>query len=105
MDLSMDPSKRAFLRGLAAIAGDRAAACLEGAQGRGQARPDRRLILVITGGVRAQETFSPSGQANIPHLTRDLLPHALFYSNARNEGVTSHFNSISSILTGNWQRV
>jgi hypothetical protein len=55
--------------------------------------------------MRAQETFSQTGQANIPHLTQDLLPHALFYSNARNDGVTSHFNSISSILTGNWQRV
>jgi hypothetical protein len=29
----------------------------------------------------------------------------LFYPNARNEGVTAHFNAISSILTGNWQRV
>jgi hypothetical protein len=101
----MDPSKRAFLRTMAAIAVERAAATLEGAQGARKARPDRRLILVITGGMRAQETFAPSGQANIPHLMQDLLPQALFYSNARNEGVTSHFNSISSILTGNWQRV
>lgn len=34
-----------------------------------------------------------------------MLPSAVFYSNVRNEGVTSHFNSISSIVTGNWQRV
>ena len=29
----------------------------------------------------------------------------MFYNHARNEGVTAHFNAISSILTGNWQRV
>ena len=55
--------------------------------------------------MRRLETFSPKGRANIPHLWQDLLPSAVFYSTVRNEGVTSHFNSISSILTGNWQRV
>lgn len=63
------------------------------------------MILVITGGVRFQETFSERGARNIPYLSQNLLPGSLFYSNVRNEGVTSHFNSISSILTGNWQRV
>jgi hypothetical protein len=101
----MDSSKRAFLQTMAAMAVERATANLEGAQGNRINPLDRRLIIVITGGMRAQETFSRAGQANIPHLSQDLLPHAVFYSNARNEGVTSHFNSISSILTGNWQRV
>jgi hypothetical protein len=62
-------------------------------------------VIVIFGGVRHSETFSPEGLENIPHLSRDLLPQSLFYPNARNEGVTAHFNAISSILTGNWQRV
>jgi len=78
---------------------------LHGSPGKPARRPDRRLIVVITGGVRRQETFSDKGKVNIPHLYGDLLPSALFYSNLRNEGVTSHFNSISSILTGTWQRV
>jgi hypothetical protein len=78
---------------------------LSATPGKPSFRPDRRLILVITGGVRRQETFSQKGKANIPHLYQDLLPSAVFYSTVRNEGVTSHFNSISSILTGNWQRV
>jgi hypothetical protein len=64
-----------------------------------------KVILIVIGGVRRDETFSPEGQANIPHLTRDLLPKSLFYAHARNDGVTAHFNAISSILTGNWQRV
>jgi hypothetical protein len=52
-----------------------------------------------------QETFSGRGRANIFHLSADLLPSSLFYPRVRNDGVTSHFKAISSILTGNWQRV
>ena len=71
-----------------------------GAGGSGQ-----RVVMVIFGGVRRAETFSPEGLENIPHLSRDLLPSAAFYPYARNEGVTAHFNAISSVFTGNWQRV
>ena len=66
---------------------------------------DHKVVLVIVGGVRRAETFCREGLENIPHLATDLLPRSLFYPHARNEGVTAHFNAISSILTGNWQRV
>src|SRR5208337_3943857 len=66
---------------------------------------EHKVLLVVIGGVRRAETFSREGLENIPHLTQDLLPRSLFYAHARNEGVTAHFNAISSILTGNWQRV
>ena len=66
---------------------------------------EHKVILVVIGGVRRAESFSHEGLENIPHLTPDLLPRSLFYAHARNEGVTAHFNAISSILTGNWQRV
>jgi hypothetical protein len=75
----------------------------EGQHGTGGS--GQRVVVVIFGGVRRSETFSPAGLENIPHLSRDLLPHSLFYPDTRNEGVTAHFNAISSILTGNWQRV
>ena len=64
-----------------------------------------KVIVAIVGGVRRAETFSPTGLRYIPHLSQDLMPNALLYLHARNEGVTAHFNSISSILTGNWQRL
>jgi hypothetical protein len=67
--------------------------------------PGHKVVLVVIGGVRRAETFSREGIENIPHLINDLLPQSLFYNHARNEGVTAHFNAISSILTGNWQRV
>lgn len=64
-----------------------------------------KVVLVVVGGVRRDETFSPDGLENIPHLSGDLFPQALFFPHNRNEGVTAHFNAISSIVTGNWQRV
>lgn len=67
--------------------------------------PGNKVILLISGGVRFAETFSPEGIVNIPNLSAALAPKALFYPHMRNEGVTSHFNATSSILTGNWQRV
>ncbi|MGD1157414.1 MAG: hypothetical protein ABSA41_16510 [Terriglobia bacterium] len=105
-ELVADPSKRTFLRAAGLLI-----AGLMAPQGRahqsfhGAADPGQKVVVVIVGGVRHAESFSPEGLVNIPHLTGDLLPKALYYPRARNEGVTAHFNAISSILTGNWQRV
>ena len=68
-------------------------------------KPARKIVLVTLGGMRREETFSPDGVVNIPHLYNDLLPQSLFYPETWNDGVTSHFNTISSILTGVWQHV
>src|ERR1019366_4773110 len=105
-DFLLDESKRTFLR---------AAGLLVAGLVLPQSRADEnsrtgvgsghKVILVIVGGIRRAETFSRDGLENIPHLSADLLPRSLFYPHARNEGVTAHFNAISSILTGNWQRV
>lgn len=65
----------------------------------------QRAVVVIFGGVRREETFSPGGIENIPHLSGDMVRHALLFADIRNQGVTAHFNAISSIFTGNWQRV
>jgi hypothetical protein len=73
--------------------------------GRAAPPPARRLVLITLGGIRRQESWSPAGLRYIPRLYGDLLPQSLFYPYTANEGVTSHFNTISSILTGVWQRV
>lgn len=102
----MDLSKRSFLQALAFfLVGRLVPNGPDTLAGKSARRPDRRLVLAITGGVRRQETFADTGTENIPHLYQDMLPFATFYSRVRNEGVTSHFNSVASILTGNWQRV
>ncbi len=64
-----------------------------------------KAIVLAVGGIRRAETFAESGVPNIPHLYGELLPQSTFFPNARNAGVTSHFNTQSSILTGNWQHV
>jgi hypothetical protein len=105
-ELVVDPSKRTFLRAAGLLVADMLLPRAYGGQqvaatsGSGQ-----KIIVVIVGGVRRAETFSHGGLENIPHLAVDLFPKSLFYPHTRNEGVTAHFNAISSILTGNWQRV
>ncbi len=94
-------NRRAILRLLSAAVLDRIAAAGET---RGP-KPERRTVLVTIGGVRRQESFSDQGLVNIPSLFNHMLPHALFYPYSVNEGVTSHFNTIASILTGVWQHV
>ena len=102
-----DTSRREFLRAAAAllVGMNLPQTSLAGEGQHGVGGSGQRVVVVIFGGVRRAETFSPGGLENIPHLSQDLLPRALFYPNAHNEGVTAHFNAISSILTGNWQRV
>ncbi len=102
----VDISKRRFLRGAGLLM-----AGLIAPRGYGEESPravagsGHKIVVVVIGGVRRAETFSPEGLENIPHLSGELLSKALFYPHTRNEGVTAHFNAISSILTGNWQRV
>jgi len=78
---------------------------LAGGGQHGSGGSGQRAVVVIFGGVRRAETFSPEGIVNIPHLSGEMLRRALLFADVRNEGVTAHFNAISSIFTGNWQRV
>ena len=68
--------------------------------------PRSRKLIIVTfgGGVRSTETFSDEGLRNIPRLAA-LRPEGRFFPNCFNAGVLSHYNSTSSIVTGNWQRV
>lgn len=105
----MTVSRRRLLALLAACAVDRyfpgRAACLT--TGPAGTTRDRcpRVIVLACGGIRRAETFSATGIANIPNLSGPLLSRATFFSRVRNDGVTSHYNTTSSILTGNWQRI
>ncbi len=106
LELLADPSKRTFLRAAGLLVAGLMAPQVGARQSLpGAVGPGQKVVVVIPGGVRHAESFSPEGLVNIPHLAGDLLPKALFYPRMRNEGVTAHFNAISSILTGNWQRV
>ena len=101
----VDESKRTFLRAAGLLAAGMVLPHVRAEEVSRAADSSHKIVVVIVGGVRRAETFSRDGLENIPHLAGDLLPRSLFYPYARNEGVTAHFNAISSILTGNWQRV
>ena len=93
-------TRRTLLNVLAAAVSQRL-----GPAGWAAPKLSRRLVLVTLGGIRRQESWSKQGLRYIPHLSGDLLPQSLFFPYTVNEGVTSHFNTISSILTGIWQHV
>lgn len=102
-------SRRHLLKAAAAILVDRWATVHGHALGAERLHPrkspGRNVIVLTCGGIRRSETFSEAGVADIPHLYNDLLPQSTFFVRMHNEGVTSHFNTISSMLTGEWQRI
>jgi hypothetical protein len=105
----MDASRRDVLKAAAVLLVDqwamsRQLAFASEAAG-GPAKDERKVIVVACGGIRRAETFHKTGLGNIPHLYGDLLPRSVFYPFIRNTGATSHYNTISSIITGNWQRL
>ena len=100
----MDLTRRELLTGTAALLVEQWAAGRAIAQ-TSRSAADRKVVVVTCGGMRREDTFESTGYGNIPHLHKDLFSQSLFYSNLRNDGVTSHYNTISSVLTGNWQRV
>ncbi len=71
-----------------------------------QTTPSDRKVIIVTfgGGCRYQETFAAEGLRNVPRLVA-LKDSGMFFKNCVNHGVLSHYNSTSSIVTGNWQRV
>lgn len=62
----------------------------------------KRKVVVITfgGGARDQETFAPEGQENIPHMMRELIPQASFFTQVVNRGILGHYVATASLATG-----
>lgn len=105
----MDASRRNLLKSAAILLVDQWASsrklAFAGEPSSVPGKDQRKVIIVACGGIRRAETFLDTGFGNIPHLYRDLLPQSVFYPYIRNAGATSHYNTISSILTGTWQRL
>jgi len=69
------------------------------------AASSRKKVIVITfgGGARDQETFAPEGQENIPHLMRELIPQASFFTQVVNHGILGHYVATASLATGAYE--
>ena len=94
-------SRRDFLRSASGLA---LGAALSGGSPflHGQAIQRARKVIVVTfgGGARDQETFAPEGQANIPHMLRELAPQSTFFTHVRNRGILGHYVATASLATG-----
>ncbi|HZR64653.1 MAG TPA: hypothetical protein VFA85_05850 [Terriglobales bacterium] len=65
----------------------------------------RKKVIVVTfgGGARDQETFAPEGQENIPHMMRELIPQASFFTQVVNRGILGHYVATASLATGTYE--
>ena len=94
-------SRRDFLREASGLA---LGAALAGGSPflHGQAVARKRKVIVVTfgGGARDQETFAPEGQANIPHMLRELAPQSTFFTHVVNQGILGHYVATASLATG-----
>src|SRR5581483_5118022 len=67
----------------------------------------RKKVIVVTfgGGARDQETFAPEGQENIPHMMRELIPQASFFTQVVNRGILGHYVATASLATGAYETI
>jgi hypothetical protein len=94
-------SRRDFLRTSAGLA--MGTALMSGSPFvRGQIAAKKRKVIVVTfgGGARDQETFSPEGQENIPHMLQELAPQSSFFTRMMNQGILGHYVATASLATG-----
>ncbi|MBV9885534.1 MAG: hypothetical protein JO119_03210, partial [Acidobacteria bacterium] len=65
----------------------------------------KRKVVVVTfgGGARDQETFAPEGQENIPHMMREMIPQASFFTQVVNRGILGHYVATASLATGTYE--
>ncbi|MGE5083071.1 MAG: hypothetical protein ACM3ND_09230 [Acidobacteriota bacterium] len=93
-------TRRDFLREAAGVAVG--SALLRPVWARAAAPRTKRKVVVVTfgGGARDQETFMQEGQENIPHLMRELIPRASFFTQVVNRGILGHYVATASLATG-----
>lgn len=93
-------TRRDFLRDAAGVA--IGSTLFRPSWARAAASHPRRKVVVITfgGGARDQETFMVEGQENIPHLMRELIPRATFFTQVVNGGILGHYVATASLATG-----
>jgi hypothetical protein len=97
-------SRREFLRDAAGLA---LGSTLVGSRFADAATSSKRKAIVVTfgGGARDQETFAPEGQENIPHMMRELIPQASFFTQVVNRGILGHYVATASLATGAYETI
>ena len=98
-------TRRDFLRDAAGLT--LGSTLLRSPWARAAVSPSKKKVVVVTfgGGARDQETFAPEGQANIPHLMRDLIPQSTFLTQVVNRGILGHYVATASLATGVYETI
>jgi hypothetical protein len=98
-------TRRDFLRSAAGVT--LGSTLLNSSLARAVASSPKRKVVVVTfgGGARDQETFAPEGQENIPHLMRELIPQASFFTQVVNRGILGHYVATASLATGVYETI
>ncbi|HEY4660293.1 MAG TPA: hypothetical protein VIG91_02250 [Terriglobales bacterium] len=96
-------SRREFLRDASGLV--LGSTLLSSKLARAATPSSKKKVIVITfgGGARDQETFAPEGQENIPHLMRELIPQASFFTQVVNHGILGHYVATASLATGAYE--
>ncbi len=66
----------------------------------GTAKVKKTVVVTFGGGARDEETFSPAGQENIPHMMKELIPQSTFCTQVVNRGILGHYVATASLATG-----
>jgi len=66
----------------------------------GTSRNRKVVVVTFGGGARDDETFTPEGQENIPHLLQEIAPRSTFFSQVVNRGILGHYVATASLATG-----
>ena len=98
-------TRREFLRTAAGVT--LGSALLRPSRLRAASSNSRKKVVVVTfgGGARDQETFAPEGQENIPHLMREFIPQASFFTQVVNRGILGHYVATASLATGVYETI
>lgn len=65
----------------------------------------KHVIVLIIDGPRFSETFGDPTYQYIPHLSKDLAPQGVLFTNFRNNGKTNTNSGHTSITTGVYQNI
>jgi hypothetical protein len=105
MSHSLARTRRDFLREAAGVA--IGGALFTPSWARAASSSSRKKVVVVTfgGGARDQETFAPEGQENIPHLMREFIPQASFFTQVVNRGILGHYVATASLATGVYETI
>lgn len=93
-------SRRDFLRSSAGMVLGGALAGASPFLYAGPTKKRKMIVVTFGGGARDQETFAPQGQENIPHLLKELIPQASFFTQVVNHGILGHYVATASLATG-----